>query len=66
MKERLKSFLSRKFIALLLIIILTTLLRFFGKISDSVFGDVFKFIILVYIAGNVAQKVLKINIKMKR
>ena len=48
---------GRKFIATMTIFILTSMLMWFGKITDGVFQNIFISTIVAYIGGNVYQKV---------
>ena len=57
---------GRKFVATMTIFILTSMLIWFGKITDEVFQNVFISTIVTYIGGNVYQKVnekLEVNTK---
>ena len=47
---------GRKFIAVILVIVLVATLVWFAKISDSTFGTVIISVVLGYMGGNVAQK----------
>ncbi len=47
---------GRKFIAVILVIVLVAILVWFAKISDSTFGTVVVSVVLGYMGGNVAQK----------
>ena len=47
---------GRKFVAVILVIILVAILVWFAKISDSTFGTVVVSVVLGYMGGNVAQK----------
>jgi len=56
LKKRLLSWLSRKAIATLLVVILATLLLWVGKISEIVWADVLKWIVGIFLGANAVQK----------
>ena len=47
---------GRKFIVVVLSVVLVSILVWFAKISDSTFGTVIVSVVLGYMGGNVAQK----------
>ena len=47
---------GRKFIVVVLSVVLASILVWFAKISDSTFGTVIVSVVLGYMGGNVAQK----------
>lgn len=51
---------SRKVLVALLVILLATLLCAFGKVGDTVWGDVVKWITGLYMAGNVGSAAVEL------
>lgn len=51
---------SRKVLVALLVILLATLLCAYGRVADTVWGDVVKWITALYMAGNVGSAAVEL------